>query len=262
MGTTTLTKKNVLLFIIGIMIIMNPLISFAQSASPDMIADSEVLVSNSPTNYPQANQILETPLVDIKAVDSPSMHSQDGKTGMASNERFGHGVVIDPSGVIVTSTHIIANAQHIYVNLANGKTFEASLIYSSQPDFSFIKINTPFSLKAIIWGNSSQVQIGKPVIALKTFDSNSQNNLGGEVTNLIKETPSGNVELLELKIPLKPGDSGGPVTDEQGRLLGLIMANRKSDKSESYAIASNLIQEEYTKFRGAQLIAQNDTLTI
>ena len=198
----------------------------------------------------------ELSLVAIKAVDAPALHTENGKTGMASCERYGHGIIIDPSGIIVTSTHIIAAARHIYVALTGGKTFEATVLYTSKADFSFIKINAHSLLKAIAWGDSSGVQVGNPVVAL----ANSKSTLGGEITSLIKDTPSGNVELLELKLNLKPGDSGGPILNEQGCLLGLIMANRKSDNSKSYAIASNKIQQEYFKYKGSVLIGTNALL--
>ena len=81
------------------------------------------------------------------------------------------------------------------------------------------------------------------------------NTLGGEVLNLIKGKHSGDVNLLELKVSLKPGDSGGPILDEQGDLLGFIMADSKRDNSLSYAIASDKIQREYLKYQGSAVVS-------
>ena len=57
-----------------------------------------------------------------------------------------------------------------------------------------------------------------------------------------------------MKMTLNHGDSGGPIMNEQGSLLGLIMGNQKSDTTKSYAIASNEIQQEYFKYRNSVLI--------
>ena len=82
---------------------------------------------------------------------------------------------------------------------------------------------------------------------------NPQRILGGQVIKVFKETSSNNVEVLETNIPLKPGDSGGPILNEEGSLIGLIMGKRISDPSKSYAIASNRIQQEYYKYRNSIL---------
>ncbi len=230
--------------------------SYAQNFLTGFSPDPETLVSAPPRAYLlQSKQNFQASLVDIKAVEVPVMRSENGRTGMASTEHYGHGIIIDSSGIIVTNTHIIANSQHIYVDLGGNNVFEAEVLYSSKSDFSFIKIDAPYRLRTIAWGDSSRVQIGNPVIAFAHSDPDSQCTLGGQVTSLIKGKHSGNVNILQLKLNLKPGDSGGPILDEQGCWVGLIMASQKSDGSQSYAIASNKIQKEYFKYKGSVLVS-------
>lgn len=168
---------------------------------------------------------------------------------MASYERFGTGVIIDGTGLIVTNTHIIAHAPRIYVALHNGKVYEASPVYASEADFSFIRITPASTLKPIEWADSSQAMPGSPVIALGNSDYNQESILGGKITSLLESFSSGAVELIEVDINLYKGDSGGPILDEDGRLLGIIMAKRKTQDRKSYAIASNKIRQEYLNYK-------------
>ena len=56
-------------------------------------------------------------------------------------------------------------------------------------------------------------------------------------------------DFLELDLDLYHGDSGGPILDEQGRLLGMIMAKRESQENSSIAIASNKIHLQYLQYK-------------
>ncbi len=194
-------------------------------------------------------QSIEPSLVEIKTVYARTLQTKNGHAAIASYERYGAGIIIDPSGIIVTNTHIIRNAPHIYVGLSNGKSFEAKLLYASEADFSFLKIDSPYPLKAVPWANSSQSQLGESIIALGSSEYNHQSILGGEITSLIKSMSSGDTELIEVNLNLYQGDSGGPILDKQGHLLGLIMAKRKTEDRKSYAIASNKIRQEYLKYK-------------
>lgn len=225
----------------------------AQSSLTSPVSDPEVLVSPELPSNNGSGQNLDTSLVVIKAVDAPTLHTENGKTGMGSEERYGQGIIINADGIIATNRHIIVNAQHIYVLLSDGKTFEANLLRNSKADLCLIKINAPYPLRAISLADSSEIQIGNNVIAIANAGFNPQRVKDGQVINVFKATSSNNVELLEMNIPLKPGDSGGPILNEDGSLLGLIMGKQISDPSKSYAIASNMIQQEYFKYRDSIL---------
>ncbi len=141
----------------------------------------------------------------------------------------GSGVIIGSDGIIVTNTHIVTGAPHIYVGLSDGTILEARIVYSSDADFSFIKVDPPYPLRTVSWADSSLAKVGTSVIALTNADGNNgdtQHILGGEITNMINGVDSNNVELFELNFNLYHGDSGGPLLDDQGNLLGMITAKK------------------------------------
>ena len=232
---------------------LGPGTSWAQTFSTGVAPDSEVLVSQAQSDNKNAGHNMEITLVDIKAVDAPAMHSANGKTALGSEIRYGQGIIIDSTGIIATNKHIIGNAQHIDVMLADGKLYEAKVLRYSQADLCLIKINAPYPLRAISMANPDEIQIGSNVIAIANAGFNPQRVMGGQVVRVFKETSSNNVEVLEMNIPLKPGDSGGPVLNPEGSLLGLIVGKQISDPSKSYAIAASRIQREYFEYRDSIL---------
>lgn len=194
-------------------------------------------------------QNIQPSLVEVRTVLERTLTTKNGRKGIASYERNGAGIIIDPSGIIVTNTHIVINAPKILVALSSGKVYEATVLAVNEADFSFLKIEVPYALPAITWADSSLVELGAPIIAFGNSDYNSQSILGGEVTSLLESMSNNNIEMLELNLNLYQGDSGGPILDREGRLLGLIMGKRKSQDRKSYAIASNKIRQEYLKLK-------------
>jgi len=197
----------------------------------------------------QLMQSVRSSLVEIRAEDTKTFNEGNGHTKVATYHAQGSGVIIDSDGLIVTNTHIIANAPHIFVGLSDGTILEAKAVHSSDADFSFIKIDPPYPLQAIRWADSSLVGVRTPIIALNNADDGQQHILGGEIINLINGISSNNVEVFELNLDLIHGDSGGPLLDSQGDLLGLIMGKRMNEDNKSYAIASNKIQQEYAQYK-------------
>ena len=206
--------------------------------------------SDAPAQEQTPAQLVETvrsSLVEVHTIETKSFDEGNGHTRVGTYQSQGSGVILGSDGIIVTNTHIVAHAPHIYVGLSDGTVLEAKIVYSSDADFSFLKVEPPYSLNTITVADSSQAQIGTPIIALTNADD-GQHILGGAITNMITNDASNSVELFELNLDLVHGDSGGPVLDSQGNLLGLIMAKRNSEDNKSYAIASNKIQQEYSQY--------------
>jgi len=191
----------------------------------------------------------QTSLVAIRTVTTKTIDQGNNHTIVGTYTTQGSGVIIDSTGLIVTNTHIVAGAQHIYVALSDGTILEAKIVYSSDADFSFIKIDPPYSLNTITWADSALAQIGTPIIAISNNGGDEQHVLGGAVTDLMDGATSNNVEMFELNLTLYHGDSGGPLLDNDGHLLGLIMGKKNSEDAKTYAIASNKIAQEYEQYR-------------
>lgn len=160
------------------------------------------------------------------------------------------GIILNPKGLIVVNTHTIAHAPRIFVTLADGTKKEARIVASSPKfDFSFLKITPPYALKPIRWADSDRLSLGETIITINNSKKHKNTFSEGKVTGFVdsKNTPH-RVGMIQLNINLYRGDSGGPVLNTQGRLLGLISGKQNSVEAASFAIASNIIRDEYLKY--------------
>ena len=73
--------------------------------------------------------------------------------------------------------------------------------------------------------------------------------MSGHIKSILQSQSTSTNDFLELDLDLYHGDSGGPILDDQGRLLGMIMAKRESQENSSIAIASNKIHLQYLQYK-------------
>jgi S1-C subfamily serine protease len=193
-------------------------------------------------------QQTERSIVAVRTELTRTMPTTPPKT--ATYYRTAAGIVIDPSGIIVTNTHTIIHAPFIFVILRDGTKLPAQVLYAcGEYDFSFLKVYPPHRLQSVRWADSSLVNIGDPIIAIGNSDYNDQSIMGGHVKSIIQSLSTSTNDFLELDLDLNHGDSGGPILDYRGRLLGMIMAKRESEENSSIAIASNKIHRQYLQYK-------------
>ncbi len=169
---------------------------------------------------------------------------------MASYERSGTGIIIDPSGIIVTNTHIIWHAPKVTITLHDGRQFTPKLLYVSQEyDFSLLKIDVPDQLSPITWANTQSATLGETIFAIGNSDIDQSSLLQGNIKALVQNQTNGNIEFIECDLNLHHGDSGGPIFNSNGHLLGMVMAKLKDQDRTSLAIAANKIREQYWKYQ-------------
>lgn len=155
----------------------------------------------------------------------------------------GTGFVLDDRGHILTNNHVVEPAGddgEITVTFHSGDTAEATVVgRDGGYDLAVVKVTGVSGLEPLPLGNSDNVQVGDPVVAIGApFD------LAGTVTSGIisaKERPitaggeSGDgsdvsyVDALQTDAPINPGNSGGPLLDAQARVIGINSAIRSAD---------------------------------
>jgi len=195
------------------------------------------------------NRIQETEksIVSVQTELSRNLHSNPPLK--ATFTRSALGLILDSSGIIVANTHTIIHAPFIFVTLKDGTRLRARVIYTSKhDDFCFLKIHPPYPLPTISWANSALVKLGKPIIAIRNAQNHHPSILTGHIKNILLNHRGSSGDFLELDLDLHHGDSGGPILDEHGRLLGMIMARRESLPNSSIAIASNKIHRQYLQY--------------
>jgi serine protease Do len=157
----------------------------------------------------------------------------------------GSGILIDDKGYIATNSHVVENAQSIYVELADGRTFPANTVGTdSLSDLAVIKIDA-VNLTYIYWGDSSLLSVGGWVLAIGNALGEGITATEGIVSrlNVSVDIGEGNTlyGLIQTTAPVNPGNSGGPLVNMAGEVLGITKVKIVASAVEGigYAISSN-----------------------
>ena len=138
----------------------------------------------------------------------------------------GSGFIVDPAGYIVTNHHVIDGAKEITVSLADGSKHKARVQgWDDKTDIAVLKIDAGKPLPHVQFGDSDAVRIGEWVLAV-----GNPFGLGGTVTAGIvsargRDIQSGPYDdYLQVDAPINRGNSGGPLFDTTGRVVGINTA--------------------------------------
>lgn len=139
---------------------------------------------------------------------------------------LGSGFIIDPSGLIVTNNHVIADAEQITVTLSDDTTMQAQVIGRDPvTDLALLKVEAKAPLPAASWGDSNKTRVGDWVLAI-----GNPFGLGGTVTSGIISATARDIhsspydDFLQTDASINRGNSGGPMFNLSGEVIGINTA--------------------------------------
>ena len=175
------------------------------------------------------------------------------KPKIYSVENLGSGVIVSPKGYILTNHHVIENAEHFLVQLSDNRSFEGTLIGTDKKtDLAVIKIDSFKSLPQAPLGDSDNIKVGQWVVAIGNPYGLDRTVTVGVVS------AKGRSDLgittyenfIQTDASVNPGNSGGPLLDLEGNVVGINTAIIGQGTGIGFAIPikmAKLISEDLIK---------------
>jgi len=145
---------------------------------------------------------------------------------VTEQKAVGSGFFIDPTGVILTNRHVLADATQIIVTLNDTTRLRASLLASSaHSDLALLKVRAGWPVPTLRFGDSDHLRPGDPVFVVGNPLGFGSTVTSGIVSALDRVTPeSGFGAFFQIDAALNKGNSGGPVFDQEGEVVGISTA--------------------------------------
>lgn len=182
----------------------------------------------------------EKATIEVYEKANPSIVAVDGEL-LLNNLSSGTGIIIDPSGVILTSSHVISETSKIMVTFSNNQKVPAKVIaiMGDLNDLALLKVDAGRPLKAVKFGDSTKVKVGQRVLALgNPFGFN------GTLTTGIISRIDYERNRIQTDAAINPGCSGGPLINMDGEVIGINQSIYNPDNNQSnigigFAVPSN-----------------------
>ena len=149
-----------------------------------------------------------------------------GEQGQQPQSGIGSGVIVSPEGYVLTNNHVVDHMDDIEVMLTDGRHAKAKVIGTDpDTDLAVLKIDLE-RLPAITLGNSEELQVGDPVLAIGNPFGVGQTVTGGIVSALGRNQLGINTfeNFIQTDAAINPGNSGGALVDARGNLIGINSA--------------------------------------
>lgn len=214
---------------------------------------STILQGDRPTSAINVSKIDTSKEMTAAEVYAANVNSTVGITTSITTNYWGYqttaaasgsGFILTADGYILTNYHVIENSNSVKVTMYDGASYDATIVgYDESNDIAVLKIDAT-GLTPVVLGDSDELNVGDSVVAIGnplgelTFSLTS-----GAVSALNREvTLSSNVtmDLIQTDCAINSGNSGGPLFNSHGEVIGIVSAKYSSSASSSSASVEGL----------------------
>lgn len=193
-----------------------------------------------------------------------------GGPGGSQRERvqrsLGSGVIVDPSGLVVTNHHVIEGMDEVRVALTDRREFEAEIVLRDpRTDLAVLKLKGGTSLPSLDFGDSEALEVGDITLAIGNPFGVGQTVTQGIVSALAR-TQVGVTDyqfFIQTDAAINPGNSGGALVDMAGRLVGIntaIFSRSGGSHGIGFAIPSSMVRAVVASARGGNTVVRRPWL--
>lgn len=181
------------------------------------------------------------------------------RTRQKVENSLGSGVILDPSGIVVSNNHVVGGADEITVILQDRREFQGRVILADEEsDLAVLKLEDAHDLPTLEIRDSDSLEVGDLVLAIGNPFGVGQTVTSGIISGLTRSGVArrdGAGVFIQTDAAINPGNSGGALVDMEGRLVGVntaILSRSGGSNGIGFAIPSNLVARVVTSARSGQ----------
>ncbi|MVM34497.1 trypsin-like serine protease [Spirosoma sp. HMF4905] len=187
--------------------------------------------------------------------------------GFQANNRsmLGAGFIINAKGLIVTNYHVIRDAERIEVTLSNGQTYPVLGIVdynyndAGYPDFAILKIDASTDLPGLPLGDDKKLKPGETVVTIGNPIAYAHTP---SVGNFAQHRQLDSVAYLQITAPISHGNSGGPLLNLYGEVVGINTLGDERGQNLNFALSVQYIKEALDKQGSSVRYTVSDVLAL
>lgn len=188
----------------------------------------------------------------VVAVTTTIQGSSDLFGNQSPQQGVGTGMIINQDGYILTNYHVVQGAQQVKVTLSNGKQVNAKVVnYDANYDVAVIKITDTIQVPAVVEiGDSDNLQVAETVVAIGNplgtdFFGSVTSGIVSALNRKINGDPN-NLSYIQTDAAINAGNSGGPLINSRGQVIGINTAKIKESGVEGlgFAIPINVVKSK------------------
>jgi S1-C subfamily serine protease len=216
----------------------------------DFLSDNTTNQASSVTsNGVDENNLLDAYSRTVTRVAKEASEAVVQITGIGPDGRpagGGSGFIISSDGFVITNHHVINRTEQVSVTLQDGRAMGAKIIGADPAtDVAVLQVHAE-GLRRLSFGNSAALQVGQIAIAVGNPFGFQYTVTTGVVSALGRtlRSESGRLidDVIQTDAALNPGNSGGPLLDSNGKVIGMNTALIRGAQGLCFAVASNLVQ--------------------
>ena len=223
--------------------------SAAEGNNSSAAAPSPAAPSGTTTNLTTTGQVMSPEDIYTMATSQVVGVNSEAKTnvfGQASSSAVsGSGFIISADGYVVTNYHVISYAVErgykLTVMMHDGKSYPAKVIgYEQDNDLAVVKIDAP-GLNPVTFGSNKEMKVGEQIYAvgnpLGELTYTMTSGIVSALDRAITEEDGSSVNMFQIDAAVNPGNSGGPVYNNKGEVIGIVSAKYASTGVEGLGFA-------------------------
>jgi S1-C subfamily serine protease len=180
---------------------------------------------------------------------TPSAENPQDPSAEEATQSIGSGVIVDPTGLVVTASHVVSGATQVRIVTSDQKEFSATVVLNdAKTDLALLRLaGAAGQSRAIELGNSDALNVGDTVLALGNPFGIGETVTHGIISALGRNESeiSDSGSLIQTDAAINPGNSGGALVDVNSRLIGIntaIVSRSGGSEGVGFAIPVNVVR--------------------